>query len=131
MFTVEIKRRALRKLGSLDEKRKARLRKVVPALKEDPVPFRKMDICRLRDYENAYRARVGSLEWSTGSRGARGRSLSITSGQGRRPISEGRTVRGNHTSADSTRALALNLTSKEEGCAYGPACRMPPLPIMS
>ena len=61
MFTVEIKRRALRKLEKLDEKRKTRLRKVVLALKEDPVPFRNLDISKLRGYENAYRARVGSL----------------------------------------------------------------------
>ncbi len=61
MFAVEVKRRALRKLEKLDGKRKSRLRKVILALKEDPVPFRKMDISRLRGYHNAYRARVGSL----------------------------------------------------------------------
>ena len=44
MFAVEIKRRAVRKLKKPDEKRKSRLRKVILALKEDPVPFRKMDI---------------------------------------------------------------------------------------
>ena len=48
MFTVEVKRRALRKLEKLDEKRKSKLRKVILVLKEDPVPFRKMDISKLR-----------------------------------------------------------------------------------
>lgn len=61
MFTVEVKRRALRKLEKLDEKRKSKLRKFILALKEDPVPFRKMDISKLRGYENAYRIRVGNL----------------------------------------------------------------------
>jgi mRNA interferase RelE/StbE len=61
MFTIEVKRRALRRLEKLDEKRKRRLEEIIMVLKEDPVPFRKTDLCKLRGYENEYRIRVGDM----------------------------------------------------------------------
>jgi len=61
MFTVEVKRRALRKLEKLDEKRKRKLEEIIMVLKEDPVPFRKMDLCKLRGYHNEYRIRFGNM----------------------------------------------------------------------
>jgi len=41
MFTIEIKRKALRKLTKLDRKRKETAKEIVSILKVDPVPFRK------------------------------------------------------------------------------------------
>jgi mRNA-degrading endonuclease RelE of RelBE toxin-antitoxin system len=56
MFTIEIKRKALRKLTELDEKRKERIREIVSILKMDPIPFRKVDVdvCKLEGYDNVY-----------------------------------------------------------------------------
>jgi mRNA interferase RelE/StbE len=61
VFTVEVKRRALRKLEELDEKRKKRLKEIIILLKDDPIPFRKVDLSKLKGYENIYRIRVGEL----------------------------------------------------------------------
>jgi mRNA interferase RelE/StbE len=58
-FKVEIKRRALRILEKLDQKRKKAILDVVLVLKEDPVPFRNMDVVKLKGYDNAYRIRLG------------------------------------------------------------------------
>ncbi|MGQ9468431.1 MAG: type II toxin-antitoxin system RelE family toxin [Nitrososphaerales archaeon] len=60
MFIIEIKRRALRKLTELDGKRRERIREIVSILKMDPIPFRKVDVCKLEGY-NVYRIRVGDL----------------------------------------------------------------------
>jgi mRNA interferase RelE/StbE len=30
-------------------------------LKTDPIPFRKLDVCKLKGYDNTYRIRVGNL----------------------------------------------------------------------
>ena len=51
MFNVKIKRKALRKLSKLDEKRKTRTKRTVLILKTDPIPFRKLDVCKLKGYE--------------------------------------------------------------------------------
>ena len=48
MFTVEVKRRALRKLEELDEKRKKRLKEIIILLKDYPLPFRKVDLSKLK-----------------------------------------------------------------------------------
>ncbi len=61
MFAVEVKRRVLRKLDELDEKRKSRLKEIIILLKDDPIPFRKVDLSKLKGYENIYRIRVGDL----------------------------------------------------------------------
>jgi len=61
MFSIEIKRKALRKLTELDEKRKGKIEEVVTILKADPVPFRRVDICKLKGYDNMYRVRTGDL----------------------------------------------------------------------
>jgi len=50
-FTVEIKRGALRNLEKLDEKRKQSVREAIFALKEDPVPFRLLDVVKLKGYQ--------------------------------------------------------------------------------
>lgn len=60
MFTVEIKKKALKKLTGLNDARKQEIRNIVLTLKKDPVPFRLMDIRKLKGYDNTYRVRVGS-----------------------------------------------------------------------
>lgn len=47
-FTVEIKRRTLRNTEKLDQKRKKAVRDAVLVLKEDPVPFRLLDVAKLK-----------------------------------------------------------------------------------
>jgi len=61
MFSVTIKRKALRKLAKLDEKRRKTIKDIVLILKSDPIPFRKVDVCRLKGYDSVYRIRVGDL----------------------------------------------------------------------
>ena len=60
-FTVEIKRKALRYIEELDEKRKQRVREVVLLLKDDPVPFKREDVVKLKGYDSTYRIRIGEL----------------------------------------------------------------------
>jgi len=60
-FTVEIKRRALRNLEKLDQKRKQSVREAILALKVDPIPFRLLDVVKLKGYDNIYRIRLGGL----------------------------------------------------------------------
>jgi len=52
MFKINMKRKALRKITELDEKRKKRIKEIILILKPDPVPFRKMDIRKLKGYDN-------------------------------------------------------------------------------
>jgi len=61
MFTIKIKRKALRKLTKLDQKRKKTVKETVSILKLDPIPFRKADVSKLKGYDNVYRIRVGDL----------------------------------------------------------------------
>jgi len=61
MFRVEAKRRALRALERFTLERKNRVKEVISTLKGDPIPFRRLDVAKLRGYENTYRIRVGDL----------------------------------------------------------------------
>jgi len=61
MFSIKIKRKALKKLIKLDEKRKKTTKEIVSILKLDPIPFRKADVSKLKGYDNFYRIRVGDL----------------------------------------------------------------------
>jgi len=61
MFKVEAKKRTLKILKRLDEEKKNKIKEVIVTLKNDPVPFRKFDIAKLRGYENTYRIRIGDL----------------------------------------------------------------------
>lgn len=60
-FTVEIKRRALRTVEKLGQKRKKAVGDAILVLKEDPVPFRLLDVVKLKGYDNVYRVRLGGL----------------------------------------------------------------------
>jgi len=59
MFTIEIKRKALRKLTKLDRKRKKTIKEIVSILKLYPIPFKKADVSKLKGYNNVYRIRAG------------------------------------------------------------------------
>ncbi|MDH2901051.1 MAG: hypothetical protein PXY39_08765 [archaeon] len=52
VFVVEIKKRALKSIELLDIKRKQSLREIIDVLKDDPVPFRRMDVIKLRGHED-------------------------------------------------------------------------------
>jgi mRNA interferase RelE/StbE len=60
-FTIETKRKALRSIEGLDDKRKQRLREIVLVLKDDPVPFKREDVVKLKGYDSTYRIRIGEL----------------------------------------------------------------------
>jgi mRNA interferase RelE/StbE len=60
-FTVEIKRKALKFIEGLDHRRKQTIRETILILKEDPVPFRKVDVAKLKGFESTYRVRIGDL----------------------------------------------------------------------
>jgi mRNA interferase RelE/StbE len=59
MFNIEIKRKALRKLTKLDQKKKETIKEIISILKQNPIPFRKADVSKLKGYNNIYRIRVG------------------------------------------------------------------------
>ena len=61
MFTIEIKRKALRKLTKLDQKRKKAVKEIASILKIEPIPFKKADVSKLKGYDNVYRIRGGDL----------------------------------------------------------------------
>jgi mRNA-degrading endonuclease RelE of RelBE toxin-antitoxin system len=60
MFTINIKRKALRTLAKTDPKQKQKIKSVILILKNDPIPFKKADVCKLRGSDNTYRIRVGA-----------------------------------------------------------------------
>jgi mRNA interferase RelE/StbE len=61
MFAIKIKRKALRKLAKLTQKQKLNIKTIILILKNDPVPFKKVDICKLQGYNSTYRIRTGDL----------------------------------------------------------------------
>lgn len=61
MFTLKIKRKALRYAEKLDEDRKARIKETLLLLKSDPVPVKTRDVLKLKGYDNVYRIRIGNL----------------------------------------------------------------------
>jgi mRNA-degrading endonuclease RelE of RelBE toxin-antitoxin system len=60
-FEIEIKRKALHFIESLDGKRKQKIGEIVIILKDDPVPFRREDVVKLKDSDSTYRIRIGEL----------------------------------------------------------------------
>ncbi|MEM0058698.1 MAG: type II toxin-antitoxin system RelE/ParE family toxin [Candidatus Bathyarchaeia archaeon] len=61
MFAVKIKRKALRKLEKLSAKQRQDIKTIIMILKSDPIPFKKVDVCKLQGYDNTYRIRAGNL----------------------------------------------------------------------
>jgi mRNA-degrading endonuclease RelE of RelBE toxin-antitoxin system len=60
MFTIKIKRKALITLAKTDRKQKQKIKSVILILKNDPIPFKKADVCKLKGCDNTYRIRVGT-----------------------------------------------------------------------
>jgi mRNA-degrading endonuclease RelE of RelBE toxin-antitoxin system len=60
MFTIKIKRKALKALAKTDRKQKQKIKSVVLILKNDPIPFKTADVCKLKGCDNTYRIRVGA-----------------------------------------------------------------------
>jgi mRNA-degrading endonuclease RelE of RelBE toxin-antitoxin system len=60
MFEIKIKRKALRTLAKTDRKQRQKIKTVILILKNDPIPFKKADICKLKGCDNTYRIRVGT-----------------------------------------------------------------------
>jgi len=61
MFTVKIKRKALKNLVNIDQEQKRHIKETILLLKNDPLPFKKTDICKLKGYDNSYRIRIGNI----------------------------------------------------------------------
>ncbi len=61
MFDVKIKREALRNLAQTSSKQKQEIKLVVTLLKNDPIPFKKTDVSKLKGYSNTYRIRLGNI----------------------------------------------------------------------
>ena len=59
MFRITAKRRVLKVLGELDRERRKRFEEVFSILKKNPIPFRELDVVKLKGYENTYRIRIG------------------------------------------------------------------------
>jgi mRNA interferase RelE/StbE len=60
MFTIRTKRKALKNLEKLSPNQKQIIKATILILKNDPIPFKKADICKLKGYENIYRIRIGT-----------------------------------------------------------------------
>ena len=61
MFRIEAKKRVLKTLRDLDRDRKNRIKEAFLILSNDPLPFKKLDVIKLKGYENTYRIRIGGL----------------------------------------------------------------------
>jgi len=59
LFRITAKRRVLKVLGELDRERRKRFEEVFSILKKNPIPFRELDVVKLKGYENTYRIRIG------------------------------------------------------------------------
>lgn len=60
MFTLKIKRKALRTLEKIVPDQKQKIKSVMLILKNDPLPFKKTDLSKLKGYDNSYRIRLGN-----------------------------------------------------------------------
>jgi mRNA interferase RelE/StbE len=61
MFNIKIKRKALKKLAKTDDTQKQKIKSVILLLKNDPIPFKKIDVCKLKGFDNTYRIRIGTI----------------------------------------------------------------------
>ncbi|MCW4009367.1 MAG: type II toxin-antitoxin system RelE/ParE family toxin [Candidatus Bathyarchaeota archaeon] len=57
MFTIKIKRKALKSLEKASSKQKQDIKDVILILKKDPIPYKKTNICKMRGYDSTYRIR--------------------------------------------------------------------------
>jgi len=61
MFELKVKRKALRYIDRLGAKRKRTIKEALSLLKSDPVPLRKIDVVKLKGYDDIYRIRIGTI----------------------------------------------------------------------
>lgn len=60
MFAININKKAFKKLQTLNSKQKQTIEQIIFILKNDPIPFRKADVCKLRGFDSTYRIRIGN-----------------------------------------------------------------------
>ena len=60
MFEITAKRRVLKILEKLDRKGRKRFEEILSILKKNPIPFKELDVVKLKGYENMYRIRIGA-----------------------------------------------------------------------
>ena len=61
MFAIKIKRQALKTLARIDRNQKQKIKPVLLLLKDDPLPFKKTDVRKLKGCDNTYRIRIGNI----------------------------------------------------------------------
>lgn len=61
MFEVNAKKSVLKAVNALDLKRKEKIKEIIIALKDNPVPIRIYDVVKLKGYDSIYRIRIGNL----------------------------------------------------------------------
>jgi mRNA interferase RelE/StbE len=61
MFILNIKNKALKKLAEIESAQKQAVKTILLILKNDPIPFRKADVCKLKGLNNTYRIRIGEI----------------------------------------------------------------------
>ena len=60
-FEIKIKDRALKFISSLQKEERERLKEVIFVLKDDPVPFKSLDVAKMKGAKNTYRIRKGKV----------------------------------------------------------------------
>ena len=61
MFELKVRRKALRYIDRLGSKRKRAIKEALSLLKSDPVPVRRIDVTKLKGYDDIYRIRIGTI----------------------------------------------------------------------
>jgi len=61
MFKIKAKKNTLKFLRKLSKGKRSKVKEVIAVLKSDPIPFRRLDVVKLRGHENIYRIRIGNL----------------------------------------------------------------------
>ena len=60
MFTIKIKRKALKTLTRINENQRLKVKSIILLLKNDPIPLKRADVTKLKGFNNTYRIRVGT-----------------------------------------------------------------------
>lgn len=60
-FEIKIKDRALKFISSLQKEEREKLKEILLVLKDDPVPFKSLDIAKMKGVKNTYRIRKGNI----------------------------------------------------------------------
>lgn len=60
-FEVRIKDRALKFISGLQKGERERLKEIFLILKDDPIPFKSLDVAKMKGVKNTYRIRKGKI----------------------------------------------------------------------